>query len=99
MMRCAAGAEEVPRLHWDTSDVPGLQGGDGTWDASIHKISDKEKKTSLDIQFVKQKPILNNNIVVYLTNQYGVSLPFYTAPIGGIRQFESKLNVKPAGKK
>jgi len=73
--------------------------GDGTWDASIHKISDKEKKTSLDIQFVKQKPIHNNNIVVYLTNQYGVSLPFYTAPIGGIRQFESKLNVKPAGKK
>ena len=35
MMRCAAGAEEVPRLHWDTSDVPGLQGGDGTWDADL----------------------------------------------------------------
>jgi hypothetical protein len=73
--------------------------GDGTWDASIHKISNKEKKTSLDIQFVKQKPIHNNNIVVYLTNQYGVSLPFYTAPIGGVPKYESKLNVKPAGKK
>ncbi len=30
----AGDLESAPRLHWDTSDEPGLQGGGGTWDAA-----------------------------------------------------------------
>lgn len=62
--------------------------GDGKWDASTHKITKREIETSLDIQFIKRKPVNNNNIVVYLTNQYGEAMPFYTAPIGGVPKYE-----------
>jgi hypothetical protein len=68
--------------------------GDGKWDASEHKITKREINTSLDIQFIKRKPVHNNNIVVYLTNQYGVAMPFYTAPIGGVPKYKAGLNAK-----
>jgi hypothetical protein len=67
--------------------------GDGTWDVSEHKITKDEVNTSLDIQFIKQKPINKNNIVVYITNQYGEATPFYTAPIGGVPKYKFKINV------
>jgi hypothetical protein len=69
--------------------------GDGKWDASTHKITKREVYTSLDIQFVKQKPVNNNNIVVYLTNQYGEAMPFYTAPIGGVPKYKSEVKATP----
>lgn len=74
--------------------------GDGKWDASEHKITEREINTSLDIQFIKRKPVNNNNIVVYLTNQYGVAMPFYTAPIGGVPKYEPllKYNTKKSSK-
>ena len=65
--------------------------GDGKWDASRHVITDEEVNTSLDIQFIKRQPVHNNNIVVYLTNQYGQALAFYTVPIGGVPKYKSKL--------
>lgn len=68
--------------------------GDGKWDASEHKITEREINTSLDIQFIKRKPVNNNNIVVYLTNQYGVAMPFYTAPIGGVPKYEAGAAAK-----
>jgi len=68
--------------------------GDGKWDASEHKITKLEINTSLDIQFIKRKPINNNNIVVYLTNQYGVAMPFFTAPIGGVPKYEAGAAIK-----
>jgi len=68
--------------------------GDGKWDASVHKITKREQHTSLDIQFIKRKPVHNNNIVVYLTNQYGVTMPFYTAPIGGVPKYKPGIDAK-----
>lgn len=68
--------------------------GDGKWDASEHKIQPREINTSLDIQFIKRKPVFNNNIVVYLTNQYGEAMPFYTAPIGGVPKYKSDIKVQ-----
>lgn len=68
--------------------------GDGKWDASTHKITAKEINTSLDIQFIKRKAVHNNNIVVYLTNQYGEAMPFYTAPIGGVPKYKSGMTIK-----
>lgn len=68
--------------------------GDGTWDASVHKIRNEEVNSSLDIQFIKRKAVFNNNIVVYLTNQYGEAMPFYTAPIGGVPKYQPGTTYK-----
>jgi hypothetical protein len=59
--------------------------GDNVWAASQHKVVDKEKKTTLDVQFIKSKTqvIRNNNVTLFVTNQYGNMLPIYTMPIGG----------------
>jgi len=59
--------------------------GDNVWATSEHKIVEQEKKTTLDVQFIKSKkvPIKNNNVTLYVTNQYGDMLPIYTMPIGG----------------
>jgi len=72
---------------------------EGNWTQSTHEISEDEQFTSLDIQFIKskEKKILNNNIVFYLTNQYGEFLPFYTVPIGGIPKFQYKVNIRKKG--
>lgn len=59
--------------------------GDNIWATSVHTIVDKEKKTTLDIQFIKNKKsqIKNNNVSLFVVNQYGGVLPIYTIPIGG----------------
>ncbi len=68
-------------------------GGEKQWVSSMHSIVEKEKNTSMDIQFIKRKDKLveRNNIVFYITNQYDEYLPFYTIPIGGVPVPESKI--------
>lgn len=66
----------------------------GAWMESMHKISTPELNTSLDVQFIKQQDMKNNNIVVYITNQYGELMPFFTSPIGGIPKYTYKIGVK-----
>lgn len=70
---------------------------DGNWSQSTYKIKDKERGKSLDIQFTKNdsQNINNNNVVFFVTNQYGELLPFYTVPIGGIPKYEGKAVAKP----
>ncbi len=68
--------------------------GNGVWLENKHKIVSEELNTSLDVQFVKQKDSKNNNIVVYITNQYGELMPFYTTPIGGVPKYKFKIGVK-----
>ncbi len=71
--------------------------GDDKWASSSHKIVEVEKGKSYDIQFIK-KPgsnSPNNNVVFYITNQYGEMLPFYTIPIGGVPFYKSKIKPKP----
>lgn len=72
-------------------------GGDNNWVTSTHKISEEEKNTSLDIQMIKNKrtPIKSNNVVIYLENQYGELLPFYSVPLGGIPKYKYSIGVKP----
>jgi hypothetical protein len=67
---------------------------EGSWLESTHKISKTEINTSLDVQFIKQKDIRNNNIVVFISNQYGELMPFFTSPIGGIPKYAYKIGVK-----
>jgi hypothetical protein len=64
---------------------------DGNWVISEHKIVPEELNTSLDIQLIKKAATKNNNMVLYVTNQYGELLPFYASPIGGIPKFKYKI--------
>lgn len=64
------------------------------WIESRHRVTKPEINTSLDVQFIKQHPVKNNNIVVYITNQYGETMPFYTSPIGGVPKYSYKIGVK-----
>lgn len=68
--------------------------GNDNWKQIQHKVLKEEHNTSLDIQFIKQRKAVNNNIVVYITNQYGEMLPFYSAPIGGVPKYKYKIRVK-----
>ncbi|MGZ4034451.1 MAG: hypothetical protein ACXVP4_06265 [Bacteroidia bacterium] len=70
--------------------------GDNVWETTSHKIVEKEKKTTLDVQFIKNKKTLvkNNNVTLYVTNQDGNLLPIYTVPIGGIPQHNYKVQFK-----
>ena len=74
--------------------------GEDNWVTSEFKIDDEELNSSLDIQFIKKKspPVINNNVVIFVTNQYGELMPFYTIPIGGVPQYKYGIDVKPKGK-
>jgi hypothetical protein len=64
--------------------------GENNWVEDEFKIFEAEKKTSLDIQFIKRKsPVVkNNNVVVSVRNQFGELLPFYVIPIGGVPKYK-----------
>jgi hypothetical protein len=70
--------------------------GNNIWVDTEHKIAEKEKKTTLDVQFIKNKKTLikNNNVTLYVTNQDGNLLPIYTVPIGGVPQKSNKIQFK-----
>ncbi|MDO8998781.1 MAG: hypothetical protein Q7W45_03375 [Bacteroidota bacterium] len=67
---------------------------DNNWTVSEHKIDKEEINTSIDVQFIKTVSKINNNVVVYITNQYGTAIPFFTAPIGGIPSYKYKMMIK-----
>ncbi|WP_306639723.1 hypothetical protein [Sanyastnella coralliicola] len=71
--------------------------GDNNWARNQYTIKDEERGKSLDIQFTKDESlqINNNNVVFYVTNQYGELLPFYTVPIGGVPRYQGKAVAKP----
>jgi hypothetical protein len=68
--------------------------GNNEWKETFQPIVKEELNTSMDVQFIKQKNENNNNIVVYITNQYGESMPFFAAPIGGVPKFKYKIKVQ-----
>ncbi len=72
---------------------------EGEWKSTVLPVVTEEKNTSFDIQFVKDKFIKNNNVVVFVTNQYGELLPFYVSPIGGIPKYKGKIKTTPIKKK
>ena len=93
---------------WDTDGIlriisPAKNGekmtisGDDHWKTSLHQISKDDINSSLDIQMIKNKStqIKNNNVVIYLENQYGELMPFYSIPIGGIPKYKYSIGIKP----
>jgi hypothetical protein len=65
--------------------------GDNVWVSSKHPITKQEHNTSIDIQIIKSKSF-NNNMVIYVTNQYNQAVAFFGVPIGG----KPKHNAKPS---
>jgi hypothetical protein len=71
--------------------------GEDVWSESEFRIYDEEKNTSLDIQFIKKKSpptIKNNNVVIYVKNQYGRNLEFFTSPLGGVPKYKYSIGVR-----
>jgi len=70
--------------------------GENNWVKNKFPIVEDEKNTSVEVQFIKNKTIkvLNNNVVVMVRNQYGLSLPFYVLPIGGVPIYKPKIRMK-----
>lgn len=66
---------------------------DGKWTDSEHPIKPKDLKTCLDVQIIKTGTQKNNNVVFYLTNQFGDFMPFHAVPIGAIPK--KSLSVTP----
>lgn len=68
--------------------------GDGVWAVSKHQVVAEERKTALDVQFIKdkKKPVKNNNASLFVTNQYGDHLPIFTVPIGGISHHNYRID-------
>lgn len=66
------------------------------WIRKVFPIVNVERNSSLEIQFIKSqtKQIKNNNVVVTVLNQYGITLPFYVIPIGGIPVYTPEIKVK-----
>ena len=71
--------------------------GDNVWAESRHQIGKDDINSSLDIQMIKDKTkkIKNNNVVIYLENQDGDLMPFYSIPIGGIPKYKYSIGIKP----
>ena len=59
-------------------------------------ITEEERNSTIEIQFIKNQAIQvrNNNVVIAVRNQYGVSLPFYVVPIGGVPVYSPKIRMK-----
>jgi len=68
------------------------------WSTSKHMIDQEERNTSMDVQIVKKKTS-RNDMVCYLTNQYGDAVPFFSTPIGGPPTFKYKVDIKYKTKK
>jgi len=66
------------------------------WKENTFPVKDRERNTSMEIQFIKNSNswIKNNNVVVIVHNQYGESLPFYVIPIGGRPVYNPSLRMK-----
>ncbi len=69
--------------------------GDNEWKYDQFTIKPEEKNTSLDFQFIKRQnpPVINNNVVINVKNQYGEVLRFFTVPIGGVPKYKYKIVV------
>jgi hypothetical protein len=98
---------EVSNFDWDNDGVIRVfsvskngvvcdVSGDDNWKLKKFPITDEEKNSSLEIQFIKNQSaqIKSNNVVVTVRNQYGISLPFYVVPIGGVPVYSPKIQMK-----
>ncbi len=66
---------------------------DGKWASSVHKIVSDEHNLSLDLQIIKSDDS-DNDMVLYLQNQYGDAIPFYSMPQPNVPKYKYKVKIK-----
>jgi hypothetical protein len=98
---------EVMNFDWDNDGIIRIYSsaknglfcavsGEDQWTRRVFPILEEEKNSTIEIQFLKNQSvqIRNNNVVVAIRNQYGVSLPFYVLPIGGVPVYSPKIRIR-----
>src|SRR4030042_2582628 len=98
---------EVSNYDWDNDGIIRIYSiakngilcdvsGEDHWTVRKFPIVVEEKNSTIEIQFIKNQSaqIRNNNGVVAVRNQYGISLPFYVVPIGGVPVYSPKIRMK-----
>ncbi len=70
--------------------------GEDNWVVREFPIVAEEKNSTVEIQFTKNQTVQvrNNNVVIIVRNQYGISMPFYVVPIGGVPVYSPKIRMK-----
>jgi hypothetical protein len=70
--------------------------GEDNWIVRDFPIVAEEKNSTVEIQFTKNQTVQvrNNNVVIIVRNQYGISMPFYVVPIGGVPVYSPKIRMK-----
>jgi hypothetical protein len=70
--------------------------GEDNWIVRDFPIVAEEKNSTVEIQFTKNQTVevRNNNVVIIVKNQYGISMPFYVVPIGGVPVYSPKIRMK-----
>ena len=70
--------------------------GEDNWIVREFPIVAEEKNSTIEIQFTKNQTVQvrNNNVVIIVRNQYGISMPFYVVPIGGVPVYSPKIRMK-----
>lgn len=63
------------------------------WMSTKFEILEVEKKTTMDIQLIK-KSDSNNDMVIYLKNQYDEAVPLFSSPIGGKPSYLYSVKIK-----
>lgn len=67
------------------------------WSTNTQNIVAEEKNKCLDLQIVKKANVLND-LVLYITNEYDVPVPFFAAPLGGVPRYNYKVKVSQTTK-
>lgn len=66
--------------------------GDNGWTQSVHQITADERGKSLDLQIIKRTES-ENDMAIYITNQYNEPLPFFAIPLGGPPKYKYHIRV------
>lgn len=98
---------EISNFDWDNDGIirifsvakNGLKGavsGEDNWSVSRFPIVAEEKNSTVEIQFIKNQTqqVKRNNVVIAVRNQYGIALPFFVVPIGGVPVYSPKIRMK-----
>lgn len=73
--------------------VPSEVSQNGNWKWKTFKIYQKEYNTSIDIQMIKKNDG-DNDMAIYILNQYKDAVPLFSVPIGGKPKYLYNVKVK-----
>lgn len=68
----------------------------GNWGVGTMPIKDSEKQRSLDMRIIK-KSSGDNDMVVYMVNQYNKPVPFFASPLGAAPKYQYKNTIRKVG--